>query len=139
MNELTLKTIAIAGLCLQFAAFWLAAPEILGAEWLIKTKNILKKIISQIPNYLLILCGSVFGAVIAQSRGNYLILALVVIVLIIVTIFQKRISKYLEIKLSEPLISKLIVNNQLRFTLLKLATWFFTIGFVLQLIAIIWG
>ncbi|MFA7616402.1 MAG: hypothetical protein WCY16_07475 [Weeksellaceae bacterium] len=70
MNELSLKIITVAGLCLQFAAFWLAAPEILGAEWLIKTKNILKKIISQIPNYLLILRSSIFGAIIAQSRDN---------------------------------------------------------------------
>lgn len=134
---MTVKIITIFGLFFQFISFWLAAPEILGVEWLKKTENILKKLISQIPNYILIVFGIIIGIVLSESVTNFYWLLIVATLLILITFLQKKIEMNLEKKISGPLLNKLIGSNTLRFTLLKFAAAFFTLGFVLQIIAVI--
>lgn len=89
-----LKIITILGLSFQFISFWLAAPEILGVEWLKKTENILKRLVSQIPNYILVVCGIFMGVVLSQSVENFYLLLIVAITLILITLLRKRIEKY---------------------------------------------
>lgn len=121
---MTVKTLTIFGLFFQFISFWLAAPEILGVEWLKKTENILKKLISQIPNYILIIIGIIMGVILSESVTNFYWLLIVATFLILITFLQKKLEKKLEKKISEPLLNKLIGSNTLRFTLLKFAAFF---------------
>lgn len=130
---MTVKTLTIFGLFFQFISFWLAAPEILGVEWLKKTENILKKLISQIPNYILIIIGIIMGVILSESVTNFYWLLIVATFLILITFLQKKLEK----KISEPLLNKLIGSNTLRFTLLKFAAFFFTLGFILQIVSVI--
>lgn len=90
---MTVKTLTIFGLFFQFISFWLAAPEILGVEWLKKTENILKKLISQIPNYILIIIGIIMGVILSESVTNFYWLLIVATFLILITFLQKKIRK----------------------------------------------
>lgn len=51
--------------------------------------------------------------------------------------FYKRLQVYLQANVAEPLIEKLINNNQTRKAALILGALFFTVGFVAQLAAAI--
>lgn len=118
---------------MQFFSFWLAAPEILGPEWLQKTEVLLKKLISQIPNYILLIAGAFLGAFFSMSSRNIFLVILILAFFIVTATFHKRIERYLERTISEPLLNNLIVNQSLRFTLLKIAAALFTLGFLLQI------
>ena len=131
-----LKTISILGISFQFFSFWLGAPEILGSEWLQKTEVILKKLISQIPSYILLIAGGFIGAFFSISKQNYVIVILLIAAFLFISILNKKIERYLERKISEPLLNNLIIKQSLRFTLLKIAAVFFTFGFLLQILAV---
>lgn len=130
------KILSILGISFQFFSFWLAAPEILGPEWLQKTEVLLKRLISQIPNYIILIVGGFLGAFFAMSKQNYIIVILLIVVFLLITIFRKKLERYLERKISEPLLNNLIISQNLRFTLLKIAAALFTLGFLLQVWAI---
>ncbi|PQJ78942.1 hypothetical protein [Polaribacter porphyrae] len=69
---------------------------------------------------------------------NYYILVPAILLLILSLVFAKKIKKILDLKITAPILKKLIINDSFRFTLLKTAAMLFTLGFVLQIITIIY-
>ncbi|PQJ78943.1 hypothetical protein [Polaribacter porphyrae] len=57
----SIKIISIVSITLQFISFWLAAPEVLGIEWLKKTESLIRKGILAIPNIVLGILGMIVG------------------------------------------------------------------------------
>ena len=128
-----IKLFTILGLVLQFLAFWLAAPEILGVDWLKKTEGFVRTSIKKIPQVILAIFGMALGMMFYYSMesGIYFILSFIVILLLL--FYTKRLEDMLDAKISTPLMNKLIIENSFRFTLLKIAALFFTLGFIIQL------
>ncbi len=62
-----MKWFAIAGLIMQFVAFWLAAPELLGVDALKRFENGLVKLLSRLPGYTIGFIGFATGV----SLGVY--------------------------------------------------------------------
>ena len=131
------KIFTIIGLVLQFVAFWMAAPEILGVDWLKRTETMIRLAISKIPQVILGIVGVASGMMFYHSMSSSLIFAIVLMLIAILLIFYKKMEKSLDEKISKPLIDKLILNNTFRFILLKYAALFFTIGFVIQIMLVI--
>ncbi|WBX70310.1 hypothetical protein [Tenacibaculum retecalamus] len=133
-----IKTINIVSLCLQFLSFWLAAPEILGTAWLQKAEAIIKRTIMKIPNIILMFISLIIGHFFANGIHKYEIRTVIFfgIIFVFVLVFSKKMRTLLNEKISTPLLEKLIINDSFRFTLLKTAALMFTVGFILQIIAI---
>ena len=131
------KIFTIIGLVLQFVAFWMAAPEILGVDWLKRTETMIRLAISKIPQVILGIVGVASGMMFYHSMSSSLIFAIVLMLIAIILIFYKKMETSLDGKISKPLLDKLILNNTFRFILLKYAALFFTIGFVIQIMLVI--
>ncbi|MBS7332491.1 MAG: hypothetical protein KIG88_02690 [Weeksellaceae bacterium] len=130
-----IKILTLTGLTLQFISFWLAAPEILGPDWIVKTEDFFRKLIRKIPTLVLSFLGAIIGVIFYQSiiLDTIFILVMICILFISVLVFHKRIEYFLDHKISNPLIQKLILNESFRFTLLKIAALLFSLGFVIQI------
>jgi hypothetical protein len=145
-----MKWLNILGLVLQFIAFWLAAPELLGVEALKRFEAGLVKIISQLPGLLFGFLGfsvglglGIYGFYTGMQgeRENvissmYITIGIMVAYVLFMVFFYKRLQVYLQRKVAEPLIEKLINNNQTRKAALILGALFFTVGFLAQLVAV---
>lgn len=127
-----IKILTILGLILQFLAFWMAAPEILGADWLRKTEDLIRKMIRQIPQLILAVFGMFMGMMFYHSISSLIVFISVLIIVGFMLLFYKKLEQILDDKISRPLIEKLILNDAFRFTLLKFAALFFTLGFIIQ-------
>ena len=136
-----IKIASIASISLQFISFWFAAPEVLGSEWLQKAEAIIRKGIKTIPTILMFILGAIIGVITPKTidEFNLKILIPLVLILILILIFSKKIQKILDEKISVPLLNKLIINQNFRFSLLKTAAILFTLGFILQIITIIYS
>lgn len=148
-----IKILAITGLCMQFIAFWLAAPELLGVDALKRFENGLVKVLSRLPGFTIGFIGfatgvslGVYGMLVglegdAEAVMQALIWIGVVFGLYIVFIifFYKRLQLYLKTKVAEPLMQTLIANNQARKTALVTGAILFTAGFISQLFALIFS
>jgi purine-cytosine permease-like protein len=136
----SIKIISILSIALQFISFWLAAPEVLGSEWLKKTESLIRKGILAIPNIVLSVLGVIVGYSFMEGLENlnYYILVPAILMLILSVVFAKKIKKILDLNITVPILKKLIINDSFRFTLLKTAAMLFTLGFVLQIITIIY-
>lgn len=128
-----IKVFTILGLVLQFLAFWMAAPEILGVNWLRKTEGLIRKMISQLPQLILAVLGMVLGVMFYHSMRSIFAFVVVIIFIGILLLLYKKLGQVLDEKISKPLIKKLILNETFRFTLLKFAALFFTLGFIIQI------
>ncbi|WP_312923843.1 hypothetical protein [Empedobacter brevis] len=128
-----IKVFTILGLVLQFLAFWMAAPEILGVDWLRKTQGLIRKMISQLPQLILAVLGMVLGVMFYHSMRSIFAFVVVIIIIAILLLLYKKLGQVLDEKISKPLIKKLILNDTFRFTLLKFAALFFTLGFIIQI------
>ncbi|MGV0755076.1 hypothetical protein ACTS95_06160 [Empedobacter brevis] len=128
-----IKVFTILGLVLQFLAFWMAAPEILGVDWLRKTEGLIRKMISQLPQLILAVFGMVLGVMFYHSMRSIFAFVVVIIIIAILLLLYKKLGQVLDEKISKPLIKKLILNDTFRFTLLKFAALFFTLGFIIQI------
>ncbi|MGV0753954.1 hypothetical protein [Empedobacter brevis] len=128
-----IKVFTILGLVLQFLAFWMAAPEILGVDWLRKTEGLIRKMISQLPQLILAVLGMVLGVMFYHSMRSIFAFVVVIIIIAILLLLYKKLGQVLDEKISKPLIKKLILNDTFRFTLLKFAALFFTLGFIIQI------
>ncbi|WP_353166132.1 hypothetical protein [Empedobacter brevis] len=128
-----IKIFTILGLLLQFLAFWMAAPEILGVNWLRKTEGLIRKMISQLPQLILAVLGMVLGVMFYHSMRSIFAFVVVIIFIGILLLLYKKLGQVLDEKISKPLIKKLILNETFRFTLLKFAALFFTLGFIIQI------
>lgn len=129
------KILAISGLTLQFIAFFLAAPEFLGHSWLKRMEEILKKIISKIPNVLFLLTGILAGFLAGRLNVYYIISSLILSSLILYK--YKSIEKWVNNHIATPLLNKLIVREKFRFTLFKIAAICISLGFIFQVISIL--
>lgn len=146
-----IKWLTILGLVLQFIAFWLAAPELLGVDALKRFESGLVKIISQLPGLLFGFLGFSLGLGLGiygfytGMHGNkdqvftsmYIMAGIMAVYVVFMVFFYKRLQVYLQKNVAEPLIEKLINNNQTRKAALVLGALFFTVGFVAQLAAAI--
>ena len=132
-----IKIFTLLGLILQFVAFWMAAPEILGADWLKKTEEMIRKAINQLPQLILAVLGMAMGVMFYHSMSSFFVFVVVIMIIILLLIFYKKVEKLLDEKISKPLVNKLIINETFRFTLLKFAALFFTLGFLIQIALVI--
>jgi hypothetical protein len=145
-----IKWLNILGLVLQFIAFWLAAPELLGVEALKRFETGLVKIISQLPGLLFGFLGfslgmglGIYGFYTGMQGDRekvfssmYLMAGVMAGYVLFMVFFYKRLQVYLQRNVAEPLIEKLINNNQTRKAALVLGALFFTVGFLAQLVAV---
>lgn len=152
-----MKWVNIAGLLLQFLAFWLAAPELLGEDTLKRFEKGLTKFIARMPVILFILVvtfyfsyfgiGGLLKGLKAADEGIeesemvsfFISMGIGTLIYMIYIFSYKRINKWLELKVAEPLTDKLINNNQTRKNSLIAGAIFFTLGFLLQLTAAVWA
>lgn len=149
-----MKWINIIGLCLQFFAFWFAAPELLGKEAMQRFQAGLIKIIGQLPAIFFGAFGILAGGGMAYfgvrsgmeaSAGSSMnplitmgfILGFSILYLLYIILFRKRTQRFIENKFATPLIEKLIINNEARQSALIIGAVLFTVGFFLQLTALI--
>lgn len=132
-----IKIFTLLGLILQFVAFWMAAPEILGVDWLSKTEEMIRKAINQLPQLILGALGMAMGVMFYHSMSSFFVFIVVIMIIILLLIFYKKVEKLLDEKNSKPLVNKLILNETFRFTLLKFAALFFTLGFLIQIALVI--
>lgn len=147
----SMKWINIIGLCLQFLAFWLAAPELLGAETMKRFEKGLVSIISKLPGMLFGFLGfglgmgmGVYGFYTGMQgdkelvyKSMYIMGTIMVVYVVFMVFFYKKLQIYLQTNVAEPLIEKLINNNQSRKMALVFGAVLFTLGFVFQLLALI--
>lgn len=132
-----IKIFTLLGLILQFLAFWMAAPEILGADCLSKTEEMIRKAINQLPQLILGALGMAMGVMFYHSMSSFFVFIVVIMIIILLLIFYKKVEKLLDEKISKPLVNKLILNETFRFTLLKFAALFFTLGFLIQIALVV--
>ena len=145
------KWLTILGLVLQFIAFWLAAPELLGVDALKRFESGLVKIISQLPGLLFGFLGftlgiglGVYGFYTGMQgdkdlvfKSMYIMAGVMAAYVVFMVFFYKRLQLYLQIHVAKPLIEKLINNNESRKTALVFGAILFTAGFVLQLVVLV--
>ncbi|WP_413533952.1 hypothetical protein [Empedobacter brevis] len=132
-----IKILTLLGLILQFVAFWMAAPEILGSDWLSKTEEMIRKAINQLPQVILAILGIAIGMMFYHSMSSIFVFSIVIPIIVLLLLFYKKVEQLLDKKISKPLVNKLIINETFRFTLLKFAALFFTLGFLIQMILVI--
>ncbi len=146
-----IKWITVAGLCMQFVAFWLAAPELLGVDALKRFENGLVKLLSRLPGYTIGFIGfatgvslGVYGMMVGMKGDAALVKEAMIwigvvflLYIMFVIFFYKRLQNYLKRNVAEPLIQNLITNNQTRKTALVAGAVLFSLGFVCQVVSII--
>lgn len=150
-----MKWINASGLILQFLAFWFAAPELLGESTLKRFESGLRKFIGRLPILLFMLGVMAYAflfAVIGLMKGLdaakngieeaemyqfFWVLGISSALYFISILFYKRILSWLDKKLALPLTDRLIHNNQTRKTALLIGAVLFSIGFILQLSAVL--
>lgn len=132
-----IKIFTILGLILQFVAFWFAAPEILGVDWLKKAERIIREAINKIPSLISLILGIVIGLLLYFTKSSIFWVLLITIIVAIQWKNTKRIEAYLDRKISQPIMNKLIISQNFRYLLLKFAAIFFTVGFIIQLIIVV--
>jgi uncharacterized protein YacL len=151
-----MKWINIIGLCLQFLAFWFAAPELLGVDALKRFEKSLIKLISKMPSLILGIAGLVLGL----SMGIYginqglsasdgqesnmvatmlVIISISVIYMLYILFFYKKVQRWIEKSFAKPIITKLISNNESRKIALITGAFLFTLGFVFQILVALWS
>ena len=147
------KALAIAGLCLQFISFWLAAPELLGVDALKRFENGLVKLLANLPGMTLGIVGfatgvslGIYGILVGmEGDGEAALRAMIwigiifVLYIVFMLLFYKRLQLYLGNRVAEPLIKNLINNNKARKAALTLGAIFFTAGFAFQLASLLLG
>lgn len=136
-----IKIASIVSISLQFISFWFAAPEVLGSKWLQKAEAIIRKVIKTIPGFLMLILGAIIGVLTpkALSGFNLKLLIPLILLFLVTIIFSKKLQKMLDEKISVPLLNRLIINQSFRFSLLKTAAILFTLGFIIQIITIIYS
>lgn len=147
-----MKWLNIVGLILQFLAFWFAAPELLGEQALKRFESGLIKLVAKVPTYLIALLAMGSGAAMsvygirsgmhaAETGQQNMFLTIGIILLVSVGLmvyfifFARRTQRWLLQNFAEPLIYKLINNQESRKLALVSAAVIFTLGFLCQLIA----
>lgn len=152
-----MKWVNLFGLILQFAAFWFAAPELLGKSTLERFEIGLKRLVSAIPMIVIMLIILVYTATTAgygiykgmkgASEGleegemvNYFItMGMAFTVYFIFIFLSKRIQFWLAKRVADPLIDRLINQGETRKQALIIGAVLFTLGFLLQSVSILFS
>ena len=110
-----MKWINVAGLFLEFLAFWFAAPELLGEQSLKGIEKGLRRFIFYLPKlvFILIVAAFLIYCLIAASHiTNYVTytwqIGIESAVYVVIIIFIKPIQRKVDEKISRPLIEKII-------------------------------
>lgn len=148
-----MKWINAIGLTLQFLAFWLAAPELLGESTLLRFKNGLENFLAKLPMIVVMTIILIFalgmsgmGIIkglkaakegISKTEISTFIISLsaVSVLYILFLVFFKRIKNYISEHYSTPLVKKLIQEEKMRKNSLVAGAVLFTLGFLIQIIA----
>lgn len=147
-----MKWINIIGLIFQFAAFWFAAPELLGTEALKRFEKGLVSFISKIPTAIIALSAITIGIGMSyygiqkgmeatDSNDSDIISTMITIIVLSIIImvyfifYAKKTQSWMVKKYATPLIQRLITNGESRKTALIVGAVLFSLGFILQLIA----
>lgn len=152
-----MKWVAIISLVFQYLAFWFAAPELLGSTTLKRFENGLKKLISSLPLISLLLLMTIYaayvliyglGGILLAQEGKieesdiyqyYIILAIITLVYMTFIFTYKSVSKWMLNRISEPLIQRLIDNNESRRNALIVGAILFTLGFLMQVLSVVFS
>lgn len=114
----------------------MAAPEILGPEWLKKTDRIIRKLITHLPTGILFVLGVILGILFPKAMDNIIWLIVISPLFLGIMIFHKKLTVFFDRTIAIPLLDKLILRGSFRYLLLKIAAALFSIGFLLQIVAI---
>ncbi len=101
-----------------------------------RIKIVIRNSIKVIPFIILLVLGVLMGldfslGIITQNK-----LVMMAMVMIFISLLGKRITLLLDTKVVRPFLNKLIISDNLRFSLLKSGAFLFTIAFTLQIIII---
>lgn len=147
-----MKWLNILGMVLQFLSFWCAAPELLGEPAMKRLEQGMTRFVARIP-VILVFGGMLLYAALMASFGVYegvaagrggattmdlgryaVILGLACVVYVGFLLFHKRILRFLETALAQPLVHHLVASADARRNGLFLGAILLTTGFLLQLI-----
>lgn len=153
-----MKWINAIGLILQFIAFWCAAPELLGQATMLRMQKGLEKLLSRIPliffTIVILGYGIFFGVrgvlkgIEASQTHNvtagemwsfYISLGIATLLYGLLMFFYKPLRRYLNDKVAVPLVENMIHQTSMRRQALALGAILFTLGFMLQLLAILFS
>ena len=146
-----LKWLNILGMVLQFLSFWCAAPELLGEATMKRLEVGMTRLVTRLP--VIIVFGSMllyatatagFGVYdgITAGRGeepvidinHYLVVLGLLMAIYVVFLFTyKRILAFLEQRLAQPLVHRLVASADARRNALVLGAVLLTVGFLMQL------
>ena len=150
-----MKWLNAISLIIQFLSFWLAAPELVGDQFLKRFQNGLKTFISKLSIIIIsvVIIGFSLGLSIngwiqgmsATEQGitgeeirNYYIFTGVMMIIYFIFIFRlKQFRAWMERSVSGPLVDRIINDNNIRKNALILGAVLFTLGFIGQLIVIL--
>lgn len=150
-----MKWINLAGLILQFIAFWLAAPELLGKSTLERFEMGLKRLVAAIPMIVFMGIVLTYTAVTAgygiykglkganegleegEMMNYFIVMGIAFTVYFVFILFSKRLQRWLRKTLADPLIDGIINQGETRTKALIVGALFFTLGFFLQVIALL--
>lgn len=149
-----MKWINATGLLLQFLAFWFAAPELLGHDTLLRFREGLKKLIAGLPMVLMLLIiiayggyyaiGGMYKGYLAGTQGAdvdiaqfYWSMGIATALYMLLMFRFRKIRSWLERRLAYPMIEQLLNSNKVRRNALIAGAILFTLGFLLQLTAIL--
>lgn len=147
-----MKWLNILGMVLQFLSFWCAAPELLGEATMKRMEVGMTRFVARIPvilvfggmmTYALVVAGFGIMEGITAGRGEEpmvdmatyaVILGAACVVYFIFLLFHKRILRWLELRLAQPLVHRLVASADARRNALVLGAVLLTVGFLMQLV-----
>ena len=136
-----MKWLNVIGLLFEFLAFWLAAPELLGEQSLRGIESGLRKFLSFLPRltlYLIVSAFLIYCFIQARHVTDYFYYSIQILVgsviYTLIMLFIKKIQRFVDEKISKPLIEKIIHSRETRKKYLLAGAILFTMSFLLQLI-----
>ncbi len=152
-----MKWVTAIGLIFQFFAFWFAAPELLGVTTLQRLETGIQRFAARAP--LIIILSIIFGyglTFIGLASYNFYYMretgeafinvksymwsmGICTAVYMAIMFNYKRLKRFLEKKVAEPLTNRIINNSETRRVALLIGAILFTLGFFLQLVSVLLG
>lgn len=136
---------------LQYVAFFFAVPELLGDSRLKLLNKWITNIVFYIPKITIAVLSTFVGILMGiwgsyiGVNNNYLyvklfysVVILSVVLVIILSIFQKKIIAFLNNRIAIPLATKLTENSDYRLAALKYAALLYSLGLLILIFTIIY-
>ncbi|MBO6515983.1 MAG: hypothetical protein JJ975_05465 [Bacteroidia bacterium] len=150
-----MKWLSAVGLIFQFVAFWFAAPELLGAATLKRLEVGIRRFATLAPLIIILLIifgyGLTFLGIAAYNmyvlsetgeaainpKTYFIYMGLFTALYLAIMLNYKRVRRFLEHRVGEPLTQRIINSSETRKTALFVGAILFTLGFLLQLLAVL--